>query len=43
MYEAQGNAIYCMFTRSLIMELFRDYEVHKDLFDIENKMAARKK
>lgn len=42
-YEARGNVIDCMFTRSVIMQLFHDYEVHKDLFGIESKIAQNNK
>ncbi|BCL39925.1 tetratricopeptide repeat protein [Nostoc sp. MS1] len=42
LYEAQGNIVYCVFTRSLIMSLFKDYEVYKDLFAIESKMKEKK-
>ncbi|MBD2504574.1 tetratricopeptide repeat protein [Anabaena azotica] len=42
LYEAQGNIVYCVFTRSLIMNLFKDYEVYKDLFEIESRMREKK-
>jgi tetratricopeptide (TPR) repeat protein len=42
LYEARGNIVYCVFTRSLIMNLFKDYEVYKDLFSIEIKMKEKK-
>ncbi|MBD2505077.1 tetratricopeptide repeat protein [Anabaena azotica] len=41
LYEAQGNIVYCVFTRSLIMNLFQDYEVHKDLFGVESRMREK--
>lgn len=43
LYEARGNMIYCAFTRSLIMELFREYEVYKDLFGVESEAGKSKK
>lgn len=43
LYEARGNMIYCAFTRSLIMELFRDPEVYKDLFGVESGIVKSKK
>ena len=43
LYEARENMIYCVFTRSLIMELFRDTEVYKDLFGVESKIVKSKK
>ncbi|WP_229490745.1 tetratricopeptide repeat protein [Nostoc favosum] len=43
LYETQGNMIYCTFTRSLIMELFRDHEVYKDLFGVESGIVKSKK
>ena len=43
LYEARGNIIYCAFTRSLIMELFRDHEVYKDLFGVESRIVKSKK
>lgn len=43
LYHVQGNMIYCIFTRSLIMNLFRNYEEYKDLFEFESKMASQKK
>lgn len=41
LYEARGNIVYCVFTRSLIMNLFQDYEVHKDLFGVESRMREK--
>ncbi|WGV29044.1 tetratricopeptide repeat protein [Halotia branconii] len=43
LYEARRNTIYCVFTRSLIMQLFQDYEVYKDLFGLESRMAEKKR
>ncbi|BAY42093.1 TPR repeat-containing protein (plasmid) [Nostoc sp. NIES-2111] len=42
LYEAQGNIVYCVFTRSLIMNLFKDYEVYKDLFGVESRIGEKK-
>ncbi|HEY9800730.1 MAG TPA: tetratricopeptide repeat protein [Leptolyngbyaceae cyanobacterium] len=41
LYETRGNIVYCVFTRSLIMNLFQDYEVYKDLFEIESRMREK--
>ncbi|BAY41219.1 TPR repeat-containing protein (plasmid) [Nostoc sp. NIES-2111] len=41
LYEARGNIVYCVFTRSLIMNLFKDYEVYKDLFGVESRMRTK--
>ena len=43
LYKARGNMIHCAFTRSLIMELFRDPEVYKDLFGVESEILKSKK
>ena len=41
LYEAQRNITYCIFTRGLIMQLFPDYEVYKDLFGFETRMTEK--
>jgi len=40
--EERGNTIGCIFTRSVIMQLFGDYEVYKDLFGVESRIAVKK-
>ncbi|GAX38842.1 tetratricopeptide repeat protein [Nodularia sp. NIES-3585] len=40
LFYAQNNIVHCVFTRSVIMRLFPDYEIYKHLFGVENKMAT---
>ncbi|MCG6138494.1 MAG: tetratricopeptide repeat protein [Nostoc sp. LLA-1] len=41
LFYAQENVNHCIFTRSMIMNMFRDYEVYKHLFGFESTMAEK--
>ncbi|YAF99164.1 MAG: tetratricopeptide repeat protein (plasmid) [Nodularia sp. CChRGM 3473] len=42
LFYAQGNVNHCIFVRSMIMNMFPDYELYKHLFGFESKMAGKK-